>query len=159
MRFIYFVIVVVFLSACDDARVYETNYDFENRYWVVQEKPSFQFVVEDTTQVYNLYCNLRNSVSYPYTRIFVSYVLRDSVGIELKKELISQNLFDQKTGQPMGTSGLGDIYDQQMPLMQNFRFTKTGKYSIQFEQFMRTDTLQGILAVGLRVERALPSDN
>jgi gliding motility-associated lipoprotein GldH len=149
----------VFFSACDEARVYETNVDFENRYWVVQEKPSFQFIVADTAQVYNLYCNVRNSVSYPYTRIFVSYVLRDSAGAELKKELISQNLFDQKTGEPLGTSGLGDIYDQRLPFMQNVTFKKAGNYTIQFEQFMRTDTLQGILAVGLRVEKALPSGN
>jgi gliding motility-associated lipoprotein GldH len=156
MRLIFFVVIaVVFLSACDDARVYETNYDFDNRYWVITDKPAFEFVVNDTTQAYNLYCNLRNSVSYPYTRIFVSYILRDSLGAELKKELIHQNLFDQKTGEPLGASGLGDIYDQRILLIKNYTFKNTGKYSVQFEQFMRTDTLSGVLAVGLRVEKAL----
>ena len=77
----------------------------------------------------------------------------------LKKELINSFLFDRKTGQPQGVSGVGDIYDHKLNLMENFSFEKSGKYSIQFEQFMRTDTLKGILAVGLRVERAEQKNN
>lgn len=154
-----FVIVVLFsalvLAGCDDTRLYETNHDFANQYWTVQDTPAFQFTVKDTVQSYNLYCNLRNSVSYPYARIFISYALLDSSGTEVKRELINGYLFDKKTGEPLGTSGLGDIYDQQLPLLMNYSFTHPGNYSIRFEQFMRTDTLQGVLAVGLRVERTV----
>ena len=31
-------------------------------------------------------------------------------------------------------------------------YKSKGKHKVKFEQFMRQDTLQGILAVGLRVE-------
>lgn len=147
-------VVALFTTGCDNSRVYEKNYDFENRYWLVQEIPSFDFTIQDTTKRYNLYCNLRNSVTYPYTRIFITYSLHDSVGNEIQKEMLSDYLFDEKTGKPHGSSGLGDIYDHQPQLLKNFSFKKPGTYSIKFEQFMRTDTLRGILAVGLRVETA-----
>lgn len=148
-------LLVVFMAGCsDDTRVYEKNYDFGSRVWLLNDTPSFDFSVQDTVS-YSLYCNIRNSVSYPYSRIFVNYSLKDSTGVELKKEMVNGFLFDQKTGEPLGVSGLGDIYDQQLPILKNFKFPYTGKYSVQFEQFMRTDSLQGILAVGLRVEKVV----
>lgn len=153
MRFWIFIFLVVILISCDDSRVYEEYSDFDNRYWTVQEIPSFEFTIQDTTQRYNLLGNVRNSVSYPFSRIFITYHLKDSTGKEIKQALVNDFLFDAKTGKPQGTSGLGDIYDHQIPLLNDHQF-KAGKYSVSFEQFMRTDTLHGVLAVGLRVERA-----
>jgi|APTNR8051073442_1049403.scaffolds.fasta_scaffold00018_65 gliding motility-associated lipoprotein GldH len=153
MRSIAFLVVIGFMiTACDDSRVYEQNYDFSERYWLMAEKPSFDFTIQDTTLHYNLFCNIRNSVAYPYSRIFIRYSLQDSSKNELKNEMITSFLFDEKTGKPFGSSGLGDIYDQQPELLRDFKFNTPGTYSITFEQFMRTDTLQGVLAVGVRVE-------
>ena len=154
MRLSLFLILLVLVGCGDESRIFDENFDFDGRYWPVKTKPTFDFLVE-TNQTYSIYCNVRNSVSYPYSRIFITYSLADSLGVELKKEMISEFLFDQKTGEPLGTSGLGDIYDHQLLLLKNYTFPKSGKFSIQFEQFMRTDSLQGILAVGLKVEKDL----
>ena len=147
------VIIVLFLS-CDDGRVYEKNIDFNSRNWLVSEKPEFEFEILDTLEAYNLYCNVRNSLDYPYARLFVTYYLQDSSGVLVEKKLVRRLLFDDKTGEPQGESGLGDLYDHQIPMRMNYRFPHSGKYKISFEQFMRTDTLSGILAVGLRLEKA-----
>jgi gliding motility-associated lipoprotein GldH len=69
--------------------------------------------------------------------------------------MINSFLFDEKTGKPNGNSGLGDIYDQQFLLLKDYAFTQPGDYTIQFEQFMRTDSLQGVLAIGVRVEKSI----
>ncbi len=153
MRILVFLSIIMLLNSCDDCRVYEKNYDFTGRHWLANEKPSFEFTVAQD-QSCNLYCNLRNSVDYPYSRIFITYTLKDQAGLQLKKEMIHTFLFDEKTGKPIGSSGLGDIYDQQILLLQGFTFKQPGTYTLQFDQFMRTDTLQGVLAVGLRVEKA-----
>lgn len=150
--FFGFTIIATFLFSCDENRVYEKNADFNTRYWLVSEKPEFEFEIRDTLQSYNLYCNVRNSLDYPFARIFITYYLQDSSGVNLEKELVRQLLFDDKTGEPQGESGLGDIYDHSIPLKTNYQFPYSGKYKIAFEQFMRTDSLAGILAVGLRVE-------
>lgn len=154
MRITALLAIIVLLNCCDNSRVYEKNYDFTERQWLVNEKPSFDFTV-DKGQTYNLYCHLRNGLEYPYSRIFITYTLKDSVGTELKKEMINSFLFDEKTGKPNGSSGLGDIYDQQFLLLKEYTFSQPGKYSLQFEQFMRTDTLQGVLAIGVRLENAI----
>jgi gliding motility-associated lipoprotein GldH len=150
-------LIICFLS-CDDERVYEKNLDFNSRTWLITEKPEFEFNINDTLQSYNLYCNLRNSLEYPFARIFITYYLKDSSGSVLEKKLVRQLLFDDKTGEPQGESGLGDIYHHRIPLKIHHQFKNPGKYSVSFEQFMRTDTLTGILAVGLRVERNTRAD-
>lgn len=148
------IFLVVIMTSCNDSRVYEEYVDFEERYWLVNEKPEFEFVIEDPRLRYNIYTNVRNSVSYPWSRLFLTYYLQDSTGTSLKKEMIANYLFDSTSGEPLGTSGLGDIYDHQFLLLKDYQFSKAGTYRMKFEQFMRTDTLQGMLAVGLRVEKA-----
>ena len=148
------VAAMVLLFSCDEQRVYENNTDLNERHWLVNEIPEFEFEVADTTQAYNLYCNVRNSLEYPYANIFITYYLKDSSDVILKKDLVRQTLFNEKTGEPVGDSGLGDIYDHRIPLLSGYRFPYKGTYKVSFEQYMRRDTLSGVLAVGLRVEQA-----
>lgn len=147
--------MIVFCS-CDEQRIYEKNTDFNQRFWPVDEQPEFEFEITDSLDTYNLFCNVRNSLEFPYANIYLTYYLKDSSGVLLEKDLIRQSLFDEKTGAPMGDSGLGDIYDHQIPLKTNYRFPYRGTYKVAFEHYMRTDTLTGVLAVGLRVEKPAP---
>ena len=157
MRVTFFLLLALLVASCDRERLYEKNHDFDDRAWLVSDQPVFDFEIADTVKTYNLYCNIRNSVKYPYSRIFINYSLQDSTGTSVSKNLISAFLIVEKTGKPIGSSGLGDVYDQQIPVLKKYRFAKPGKYSMKFEQFMRTDTLAGILAVGFRLE-ATPTE-
>ncbi|MCX8490781.1 MAG: gliding motility lipoprotein GldH [Cyclobacteriaceae bacterium] len=148
-----FLIGFVFLmNSCDSNRVYEDNIEFKDRTWKITTPAELEFEVSDTTQNYNLYLEVRNSLDYPYARLFVNYQLIDPNGALVKKEMLTEDLFDIKTGEPNGRSGLGDVYDHQFDFLTNYSFKKAGKHKVRFEQFMRQDTLRGILAVGLRVE-------
>jgi gliding motility-associated lipoprotein GldH len=153
MRKILFFVMVVMMVACDDTRVFEQYHDFDEHPWKVSEKPKFEFSIDDQQAKYNVYSNVRNAVSYPWSRFFMTYYLADSTGVTLKKNLMNEFLFDSKSGAPLGDSGLGDIYDHQFLLLKDFQFPYKGKYAMEFEHFMRTDSLEGVLAVGLRIER------
>lgn len=141
-------------SACDTNRIYEYNKDFNDRTWKLKDTTVFDFKIKDIGIKYNVYYNVRNTIDYPYARLFVNYSLMDSLGKTLSKNMVVKDLFDQKTGSPHGTSGLGDIYDHQFLLLENFEFNRQGKYLLKLEQFMRQDTLLGVVAVGVRVEKA-----
>lgn len=149
-------LVIIFFAAvlagCDPNRVFEDNKDFDKKAWIVNDTANFEFTIDDEAALYNLHCNIRNSIDYPYSRIFVNYWLEDSTHHVLSAKLVSSYLFDVKTGEPNGSSGLGDIYDHRFPLIQNTKF-KTGKYFVKLQQYMRTDTLHGVLAAGVRIER------
>lgn len=153
MRLLGFLMAcVLLLNACDDNRYFEKNADFKQRYWLADEQPSFEFEIEDVSKSYSLFLTVRNETSYPNSNLYFTYYLSDANGQEIQKKLISDFLFDQKTGKPLGSSGLGDIYSNRFLLIKDFSFPTPGKYTMRYEQFMRTDTLRGILSVGLRVE-------
>ncbi len=155
MRRSFIFVILVFLFSCDSNRVFEDNVEFADRTWKISEPALLEFQIADVSKSYNLYLDIRNSIDYPYSRIFVNYALHDSAGAEISKKMMAEYLFDQKSGKPNGSSGLGDIYDHQFSIASNMKFGKAGKYKARFEQFMRKDTLQGILAVGLRVEEVM----
>ena len=151
MRLFYFALLVLIVCSCDSNRVFEKNVDFKDRVWKISEPAQFEFQITDTVRKYNLLMDVRNSLDYPYSRLFTNYDLKKD-SLTLSKDLISVYLFDQKTGKPFGTSGIGDVYDHKFPILKNFSFKKPGNYQMNFQQFMRMDTIPGILAVGLRVE-------
>ncbi|MFZ1808171.1 MAG: gliding motility lipoprotein GldH [Cyclobacteriaceae bacterium] len=154
MRIFLVLIPLLVLFSCDLSRVNEQQVDFSEKAWLVQDKPQFEFDIKDHTQNYNLYYTVRNSLDFPFSRLFVNYSLTDSTNTQLRKDLLSTYLFDQKSGKPFGDSGIGDLFDHRFPIVTNYHFDKPGKYSITLEQFNRLDTLQGILSVGIRVETA-----
>ena len=147
------VCAVFIVMACDDNRLYEDYVDFDERFWPVTEQPGFEFQIDDPKAKYALYCNLRIAESYPYSDFNFQYTLSDSSGNVLAKRLVVKDVFDRKSGKPLGESGLGDIYNHQVQLADH-SFTNPGKYTITLEQFMRTDSLEGVLAVGVRVEKS-----
>jgi len=149
--FLFLVIVVSVCISCDSNRIYEDNVEFKGRAWKISAPAQFEFQITDINKKYNLLMDIRNSLDYPYARLFVNYNLNKKDSL-LSKQLVSCYLFDQKTGKPFGASGLGDVYDHQFSLLKNYSFTKSGLYQMKLEQFMRLDTIPGILAVGLRVE-------
>lgn len=152
MRFIFFVGTICVLFACDSQRVFEKNVEFKERIWKISEPVGFDFQIEDTIKKYNVALNVRNSLNYPYARLFFNYELISPDKNLLSKNLVAEYLFDQKTGEPFGTSGLGDVYDHQFTVLKNYSFKKAGIYHFKAEQFMRLDSLPGVVAVGLRVE-------
>ncbi|MEO8473594.1 MAG: gliding motility lipoprotein GldH [Chryseolinea sp.] len=158
MRVLLALCMMALLSACDGNRVYEDIKDFDERQWMATEKPSFEFIVDDVNARYNLYSDIRNSVSYPYSRFFYTYYLQDSSGTNLQKKLMTQYFFDAKTGEPFGKSGIGDLYDHRFLLLKGYQFKEKGTYRIVFEQFMRMETLPGMVAVGLRVEKTVAGE-
>lgn len=146
-------LLAVVLWACGDNRVYEKVIDFDKQEWVVTDKPTFEFEIGDANSKYHVFSDVRNAVSYPYARFYFTYYLLDSGGVEIQKKLMGEYLFDAKSGKPSGRSGIGDLYDHRFLLLQNFQFPGPGKYKIVLEQFMRMETLPGIVAIGIRVER------
>jgi gliding motility-associated lipoprotein GldH len=154
MRFLFLLVVVgLLVLGCDSSRVFENYVEFADRTWKIQEPAQFEFEIKDTQTKYNLYYEVRNSLDYPWQRIFINYQLTDSTGTPLSQKLVADYLFE-KSGEPLGRSGLGDVYDHRFPVLKNYSFAKPGKYKFILQQENRKDTLAGILAIGFRIETA-----
>lgn len=141
---------MMIIFACGTDRVYEENIDFQNRVWPVDSVAAFSFRINDTTVDYNLYFNIRNTADYPFHNIYVQYNLQDSTGNVLREELVNKSLFAEKSGEPLG-DGLGDIFSHQFPLVTGYKFPNSGLYRLKMQQYMRLDSLPGIVSLGAKV--------
>jgi gliding motility-associated lipoprotein GldH len=157
MKRLGLVLLVVSIAAfsCDTNAVYKEYTDIDEGKWSVKEAPSFTFEIKDTTIAYNIYYNLRNSLSYDYYNLYLTRYLRDESGKELESRLDELILMDPKTGKPTG-EGIGDLFDHKFLMKRNYRFPRPGKYTMQLKQYMRQDPLLHIESVGITVEKATP---
>lgn len=139
--------------ACDPDRVYEKYNDIPENQWFIDSLQTYTFTIDDPALAYNLYYNVRNSISYPYYNLFVTYYLTDAKGKQLSSQLQELMLMDAKTGKPLG-DGVGDIFDHQISLLSNYKFPQKGSYTVKIKQYMRKDPLPEIMSIGIRVEKA-----
>ncbi|MEM9832955.1 MAG: gliding motility lipoprotein GldH [Bacteroidota bacterium] len=150
--FLAYFFSLAFIS-CDENRLYEENVNFDQKVWLVDSLPVFQFQVDDPSQPYNIYWNVRNTVAYPFRNLYLNYYLEDTSGNIIQEDLYQMDLFEPRTGKPYG-SGLGDIFSHQILALPDYQFDTAGVYQIRLQQYMRRDTLPEILSVGVRVEVA-----
>jgi gliding motility-associated lipoprotein GldH len=152
-RLLFVLGLSVVLFSCDSQRVYETNKDLDGL-WPQRDTAKFVFAITDTAQVYNVYVNVRNTLDYETARLFMNYSLSDSSSHSMRQRLLENMLFDKKTGEPFGKSGLGNIYDHQILVEPRMKFPYAGNYAVRLTHMMRVDSLQELLSVGVRVEKA-----
>ncbi len=154
-RILIFLIFSIFIAfGCNRTRIFENNVKFSNRIWNKDSAAVFDFEITDINTDYKFYFNLRNTILYPYQNIYLSYSLEDTLGNVYDSDLTNINLFNSKTGKPYG-SGMGDIFDHQYLVIENYQFNNPGLYQFRIKQYMRMDSLPEIMSVGLRVERSI----
>jgi gliding motility-associated lipoprotein GldH len=131
--------------------VYEDYENMEDAFWHMDSVKQFSFEITDAQIGYNILATFRNTSAYPFYNIYFQYTLRDSLDSIVYEQLEKADLFDPVSGQPRG-SGLGDMFDHSIPILEDFTFPATGFYSITLQQQMRLDSLPYLLSVGARVE-------
>lgn len=151
-------LVLPFLYACDENRVFEQNKDIENHAWHKDSTLHFQVEINDADIPYHIYYNVRNAVSYPAQNIYLHIEVQDSTGRPISSDLNNIELFDPKTGEPYG-DGLGDIFDHRIRVLENFQFPYAGPYQIDVQHRMRDkimvdNRLPAVMSVGVRIEKA-----
>lgn len=145
-----FLMAVVALSACGRNSLYEKNADLDKRIWIADSTVSFTFEVTDPSPAYDVYLNVRNTLSYPYQNLYILSDLKDADGQSLTQQLNNIQLFDARSGKPFG-KGLGDIFSHEYKAMSGYQFPDTGQYTLVLQQYMRRDTIPELLSVGIGV--------
>jgi gliding motility-associated lipoprotein GldH len=147
---ILFAVGVFFLFSCDPNRVYEKNIAIDNGVWNKDSVVSFVMDIEDTLQPYNFYINIRNSTDYRYSNLylFIDTYFPDETHARDTLEFILAGTDGKWFGK-----GFGKIKESTVLLRRGVRFPMSGKYRFTMEQAMRTENLEGIEDVGMRIEK------
>ena len=154
----FLIFAIIIFSSCDPDRVYD---EYESvRGWHKDSLVNFELNNIDSTQVYDLFINLRNNNDYQYSNLFLITEIKFPQG-----KVISDTLEYEMTkpnGEWLGT-GFGDVKENKFWYKENVRFEEPGTYRVSIQQAMRKNgdvdgiqELEGITDVGFRIEK---SDN
>jgi gliding motility-associated lipoprotein GldH len=156
MRGLWTILVVlgIALTGCDqDKIVYEKLSEFPDASWSYGEGLDFDFTLSDTTAQYRILLYLEFETDYRwqnlYTRAVTTMpdgtVVEDKVSLELAS----------RAGEWYGDCN-AKVCELNIPLQDRVRTRTAGDYHIRFEQFMRSETVDGIRAIGLKVVELAP---
>lgn len=147
---ILLVLLLFTLASCEKNRVYEKNISIDKYMWDSKTVPSFRVTIPDTTQLYNIYVNIRHADLYPFQNIWLQIGTEFPDGTHANRRI--EIMLANDEGKWHG-EGLGDIWDFRALVQENAFFKSGGTYTFTLAQNMRQDPLPGIMAVGLRVEK------
>ena len=142
-------LLILLLWGCDSNRVFEEDTSFTEKQWHMDYMPAFEFMIEDAAAK-NIILKFRSDLEYPYQNIYITYFLMDAQGNELDSKLVNIPLFDEISGKPLGDGN--SVYQYAQEILSGYKFPGSGKYSIKLAQYMRSETLDGVYSVGIRVE-------
>ena len=152
----YFLIICGFLlfsfvlSSCTDDTVYDEYKNIKNNSWDYADSIKFEVAIEDTSEHYNLYVNLRHNFYFDWRNIWVKVI---TIYPNNKTEISSVNLpLSEADGKWFGKNS-GDICNVRIGIQQNAVFPQKGNYKFIILQDMRQNPLPKIIDVGLRVEK------
>ena len=139
------------LPGCDDKLAFEESAPLDNARWSADRAVQFEFDMEDTVVLHNLYVTIRNGEEYPYSNLYLF------VELEFPNGKSATDTLDCPLADAAGNwngSGLGDIYDHRILYRPRIQFPISGHYRVSIRQAMREEELPVIYDVGFRVARA-----
>ena len=137
------------LSAC--STVYDQTNPLEGQTWNQGQLVDFSFDIQDTTQLYDVYLEVKHGSSYPYQNIYCWITTKVPDGSS-RREQHSLELANAKG------YWLGDCNEtsctRRIPFVLKTSFPIQGQYQIQFEQHSRQTTLSPIEHLRLSVSKS-----
>ncbi len=109
---ILFLSLVLLFPSCDSKRIYDDNVEIPENVWNVDSIVKLEVDISDTAIPTNFYVNVRNADGYPYSNLYLFIKTKFPNG-QQSNDTLECVLADEK-GQWIG-SGMGDIYDNQIP--------------------------------------------
>lgn len=140
---------------CADGVVFQQDIEVPKGQWDRSWKPSFSFDVSDTIAPHDVYLDVRHTGDYPFSNLY-TFVKLEGPGGMAATDTVECTLANP-TGRWYG-KGLGfissDRFQAHVLYKLRNRFPRSGRYTFTLEQAMRTEKLEGIIDVGVSVERS-----
>lgn len=147
-KLLLFSLLLLALSSCNLDSTFEDDYNFKEETWQMNDLILFEFESEAAAQDFEV--KVRSNLDYPFYNLYIKAQLQDSTGRPLKEELLGFDLYDAKTGKPLGSGN--SIFQLDITAFPTLQLPYQGKYQLQLAHYMRVEELNGLLSVGIRVK-------
>jgi len=150
--FSYFLIVILAIGivSCDRKRVFESYRTLDKNGWNKDSIVTFNVTLTDTVKNDNIFVNIRNKGTYPYSNLWLFLTIGSPDG-KTHTDTVEFSLAEP-SGKWKG-SGIGGLHDNQIIYKSSVYFPHKGNYKFQLKQGMRDNVLQGIRDIGIRIEK------
>ncbi|MEP2279825.1 gliding motility lipoprotein GldH [Maribacter sp.] len=161
MRSIFFCFLALVLFASCDSNIIKTKYQtLEDGVWNKDNVLEFSLSEMDTIAEHDVFINVRNDNTFPYSNLFLIASLTTPEG-EVTKDTL-EYVMSLPDGTWLG-KGSGSIKENKLWYKENIVFSSSGVYTIEVSQAMRKNGnvsgiigLEGITDVGIEVTKSTP---
>ncbi|GHB43463.1 gliding motility lipoprotein GldH [Mongoliitalea lutea] len=139
------IVSILVLSACGTDRLFEDYQGMPSLKWSIED--TVRFELNPAAHHGKMLIAVKHTDAYEFRNLYVRYILRDSSNQILENTLVNIPLFERTSGSPLG-KGFGGTFTKYdtLPVSVDSKIA-----TVQFIQYMRTETLNGIEAIGLKV--------
>lgn len=146
----------LFLYSCNNALVFSEFQANAGGSWSREDVKDYSFTQNDTLTRYNLFINIRNDNTYPYSNLFLITDLSFPDGTVVRDTLEYEMALPD--GQWLG-KGYGSLKENKLLYKENIVFPNSGVYTFEVAHAMRqngsvegVNNLIGITDVGFQIE-------
>jgi gliding motility-associated lipoprotein GldH len=139
------------LIGCQKIDLFEKNVPIPGHSWQNNFRPTIEFTIEDTTNLYHLFVVVRHTDAFGFNNLWMNIYTQSPTDPKPKKQQLDLTLAQNEKGW-LGT-GMNDIFEHRIRITREPIALQKGNYRFQMEQIMREDPLKEVLNVGLRLER------
>jgi len=136
------------LYSCSTDTVYNENVMLPSKGWDKNQPIVFNVSISDSINNYKFGLNIRNTISYRYSNLYL-FLITEFPNGNISRDTLECILANNE-GKWLG-KGWGDIKENNIVLKSGLRFPLTGEYKFHIQQAMRVDTLAGINDIGLSI--------
>ncbi len=151
-RLLLLTLSILLAFSCDPQMVYDQYMTTQNGEWKWNDVGVFEVDMADTVSLHNIYLQVRHSVDYPMSNLYMFVLLKGPSG-QFVRDTVNMVLA-APDGQWIG-NGQGKLRELRLLYRQQTRFSEQGIYTISVEQAMRNSELP-VNNVGVRIERIKP---
>ena len=154
--------LLIMVISCSNNQEYAKFRDL-NKNWAKSDTLQFNFLQPDTTDLYNLYFNIRVDQEYSFSNLYLISKIKFPHGKIVQDTL--EYKMAQPSGELLGVGGTG-IKESKLWYKEGVTFPEEGSYTVSVRQAMRKrgeekalDTLQGVIDFGLIINKQQRNGN
>ena len=148
---IILLLLLAITMSCDQRAVYDEYVRIDGG-WSWQDAREFSVDVSDTLSMHNIYVQIRHTVEYPMSNLFMFVHVKGPTG-QHRKDTVNM-ILAAPSGEWTGR-GSGNMRELQLLFRKQTQFRIPGTYVFTLEQAMRNPELP-VTDLGIRIERINP---
>jgi len=140
------------LVSCDPNMVYDQYIHIESGLWGWVDAREFRVEISDTTSLNDVYLQIRHTVEYPLSNLYLFVHVKGPTG-QIMKDTV--NLILAAPDGSWTGRGSGNLRELQLLYRKQTQFRSPGIYTFTLEQGMRNPELP-VTDLGVRIEKINP---